>query len=269
MSVICVGDFGKVCKGQGDVAKLIKQIIGEKKVELILGLGDNIYPSGVKSVDDKKFKVQFEEPFSKLPKNIKFYNVLGNHDYMGNTNAQIEYTEKSKRWRLIDHWYHFTETIGKSLVGFYALDTNFDELTLDMKTRQQSDILKCLQGSKCDWNIVYGHHPFKSTGYHGNSKGHLQEFYQILIDTGKIHIILSGHDHDQQLFTVPNTPTLVVSGAGCEIRPVPLLYRNDPFLKYFSESLGVCQLEFTKKELSIVFYSVGSKKKIVKKIIKR
>ena len=137
MSIVCVGDFGKGNEDQLKVAVLIKKITGEKDVKLVLGLGDNIYPDGVKSVKDKKFKLQFEEMYKKLPKSLEFFNVLGNHDYRGNCNAQIEYTKKSNRWNLFNHWYHFNKTMGKSRVkvGFYAIDTNFDELTSTLKKK--------------------------------------------------------------------------------------------------------------------------------------
>ena len=271
MSIVCVGDFGKGNEDQLKVAVLIKKITGEKDVKLVLGLGDNIYPDGVKSVKDKKFKLQFEEMYKKLPKSLEFFNVLGNHDYRGNCNAQIEYTKKSNRWNLFNHWYNFNKTMGKSRVkvGFYAIDTNFDELTPTLKKKQSKEIIAALESSDCDWNIVYGHHPFKSTGYHGNAEGELKDFYNSLIETRKVHFMLAGHDHDQQLFNIPNLPTLVVSGTGSEAYHVPKVFRLNPQLEFYSEKLGVCSIDFTSKtSVQLTFYDAendSSFKKIITK----
>ena len=68
--------------------------------KLILGLGNNIYPDGVNSKNDKLFIDKFEIPYKILPSNIKFYNILGNRDYnlKMSPQAQIFYTDKSFRW---------------------------------------------------------------------------------------------------------------------------------------------------------------------------
>ena len=62
---------------------------------------------GVKSVDDPLFRLYFEQPYDTphlayLP----WYVVLGNHDYNGNTQAQVDYsTERGRRWHLPNEYY--------------------------------------------------------------------------------------------------------------------------------------------------------------------
>ena len=80
-SILCVGDFGTGEPSQYKVSKLIEYLINKKNVLLILGLGDNIYPDGVHSENDNQFIEKFEKPYENIPPYIKFYNVLGNHDY--------------------------------------------------------------------------------------------------------------------------------------------------------------------------------------------
>ena len=91
-SIICVGDFGTGEEDQYNVSKLIEYLDTKSLCNFVIGLGDNIYPGGVRSVKDSQFKTKFEEPYKNLPERIKFYNCLGNHDYMGNTKSQIKYT---------------------------------------------------------------------------------------------------------------------------------------------------------------------------------
>ena len=107
MSIICMGDFGSGEDDQFTVSKLVETLIKKYDTKLILGLGDNFYPNGVKSIYDDKFLDQFELPYSNLPKAVKFYNVLGNHDYKGKIQPQIDYTQISKRWIMNSNWYYF------------------------------------------------------------------------------------------------------------------------------------------------------------------
>ena len=255
MSIICMGDFGSGKSDQFHVAKAVENLIRKYDTKLILGLGDNFYPNGVKSVYDDKFLDQFELPYSHLPKNVKFYNVLGNHDYMGKVQPQIDYSQISKRWVMNNNWYYFNKTINKNTVRFYAIDTNLEKLNEKMKEEQREGIINSILSSKAKWNIVYGHHPYRSTGYHGNCSKELESFYNELINTGKIDILLSGHDHDQQLISVPNKPTMIVSGTGSSYRTVPKKFRKvNPNLKFYAESLGCCVLDFRTGSLIVRFF---------------
>ena len=193
-----MGDFGSGEDDQFTVAKLVETLIKKYDTKLILGLGDNFYPNGVTSIYDDKFLDQFELPYSNLPKAVKFYNVLGNHDYKGKIQPQIDYTQISKRWIMNSNWYYFNKTINKNTVRFYAIDTNLENLSEKMKLEQREGLIKSIKNSSAKWNILYGHHPYRSTGYHGNCSQELESFYNELINTGKIDIIISGHDHDQQ-----------------------------------------------------------------------
>ncbi len=116
-------------------------------------------------------------------------------------------------------------------------------------------------------NIVYGHHPYRSTGQHGDSYGELKALFDNIIATGQVHFILAGH-HDQQLFTIRDAPTLIVSGAGSETRPVPEIFRLNGDLEFHSEALGICLLRFSKLQVTVEFYDSSGKVKYSKKINK-
>ena len=255
MSIICMGDFGSGEDDQFTVAKLVETLIKKYDTKLILGLGDNFYPNGVTSIYDDKFLDQFELPYSNLPKAVKFYNVLGNHDYKGKIQPQIDYTQISKRWIMNNNWYYFNKTINKNTVRFYAIDTNLENLSEKMKMEQREGLIKSIKNSSAKWNILYGHHPYRSTGYHGNCSQELESFYNELINTGKIDIIISGHDHDQQLISIPDKPTMIVSGTGSSYRAVPKKFRKvNPDLKFYSEALGCCVLDFRLDTLTVRFF---------------
>ena len=74
-SIVCIGNFGTQSAEQNKVAELLCNLCTGDECKLILGLGNNIYPNGVSSVNDNLFLEKFEIPYSILPNNIKFYNI--------------------------------------------------------------------------------------------------------------------------------------------------------------------------------------------------
>ena len=54
---------------------------------------------GVQSATDRQFKEIFEEVYSASQLvNTPWFHTLGNHDYLGNYQAQTDYMAKSNRW---------------------------------------------------------------------------------------------------------------------------------------------------------------------------
>ena len=64
-SLLCLGNFGTGRKEQYQVSQLMKEICS-KDCKLILGLGNNIYPDGVETIDDESFLEKFEIPYKIL-----------------------------------------------------------------------------------------------------------------------------------------------------------------------------------------------------------
>jgi tartrate-resistant acid phosphatase type 5 len=263
MSIICLGDFGTGTTEQYKVAKLIRNIIKKKRnCKFILGLGDNFYPDGVLDKHDQQFISKFEDPYEKIPNTIKFYNILGNHDYRGNPQSEIDYTNSklgSGKWVMPHNFYCFEYKIGGALVEFFAIDTNFDKMSSETRDIQEKWIHEALTYSKASWKIVYGHHPWKSSGEHGNTpiESPLDIFYSDLVEKHTIDLILSGHDHDQQHISINGYPELVVSGVGSKVRTHPEILRNlKPGLKFYSEKLGCCLIEINRERLKVNFYDI-------------
>jgi hypothetical protein len=69
------------------------------EADFIVSTGDNFYPSGVASVQDPLWKRSFEDVYTAFSLQEEWYPVLGNHDYDGDAQAQIEYSRISRRWR--------------------------------------------------------------------------------------------------------------------------------------------------------------------------
>ena len=252
LNIIALGDMGVGNKGQYIVANGIKELNKTIPIDCVLGLGDNIYPDGVSSVNDPQFIEKFEKPYSVVPDNIEFYMTLGNHDYHQRITPQINYSRKNTKWTMPGRYYYFTKNVDGVQVDFYAIDTNLTEMTTAEINEQKKWLKSNLKKSKAKWKIVYGHHPWKSTGSHGDSNEILKNFYdEILPD--KVDILLNGHDHDKQHMICKGV-NLIISGTGCMIRPVDMHdirdYKN---LRFYEESLGYCLLQITKNNITLYF----------------
>lgn len=184
---VAFGDFGTGADVQYRVAQAIEKKCASSGCDFAITLGDNIYNNGVSSAGDPQFLSKFEKPYARLP--WRFYMVLGNHDYRGNVQAQIDYTHLSKKWTMPARYYSFDE----GPVSFFALDTNMPDAA------QLSFMQARLKASTAPWKIPFGHHPRYSNGVYKNTQS---SALKQLIDSfcGQAQIYLSGHEHNKQLF---------------------------------------------------------------------
>lgn len=219
LDFMAVGDTGGGNDNQRSVAWAMADYAGVNPVEFVLLLGDNFYPSGVNSVDDPKFETHFETIYDQTALDMPFHVVAGNHDYKGNVQAQVAYTDHSSRWHMPGLYYTFTIRRDNSdFVQFFALDTtpiaqwkNVDE--------QLSWLEDELSRSRARWKIVFGHHPIYSNGKHGNGT-RMSGWVFPLLEIYGVDVYMCGHDHDLQVLK-PVTSTGVhylVAGTGSSYR---------------------------------------------------
>jgi hypothetical protein len=231
---VAMGDTGKGNDGQREVAAAVAQRCAQSGCDFVLLLGDNIYDNGVSSVDDDQFRTKFEEPYAAIA--LPFYVVLGNHDYGGNGAGyefqkgqyEVDYTQRSQKWRMPDHYYRFTQ----AHVEFFALDTN-DQMYY-RADGQKTDMQAWIAASTATWKIALGHHPYRSNGPHGNAGEYdgvpfvpiangagVKDFFEAAI-CGRVDAYLCGHDHSRQWLTETcNGTELAVSGAGASTTDLP------------------------------------------------
>ncbi len=191
---VAIGDYGRGSRAQYKVAQAIEGVCEERDCDFILGLGDNIYPAGVKGVEDRKFGSRFELPYANLAQ--PFYLVLGNHDTSGTMagsgsynprgDIQIAYarsaSKPSHRWQMPARYYRIPapveETTLPPLVDIYAVDTTLlmspnDDLTKydlpQIYERQKLWLNGEKYRSKAQWQLAFAHHPYLSNGRHGNA----------------------------------------------------------------------------------------------------
>src|SRR5664279_3946508 len=107
-----LGDWGWNGKrNQTEVAR----IMANKGVgSFIISAGDNFQIAGVRSVQDPLWMLNFENVFSDPELECTWCVALGNHDYKGNVQAEIDYSKISSRWNMPARYYAVHKKINAS-----------------------------------------------------------------------------------------------------------------------------------------------------------
>mmetsp|Transcript_3541 Transcript_3541/g.13550 ORF Transcript_3541/g.13550 Transcript_3541/m.13550 type:complete len:407 (+) Transcript_3541:215-1435(+) len=235
-SFIVFGDYGRNGQyGQQKMADQLEEYCSGNRCDFVVTTGDNIYNTGVQSSDDVLFKTSFEDVYLKGSlKNLKYYHVLGNHDWAGKPSAMIEYANRDDTaWILKD--YYYDEYIEDANLQFVFADTTpFNPVVYpfsnkdEMETRhteealqQQVDFVRStLQNSKAKWKFVVAHHPFYSAAQHGDNADVAKRLEPAMKATGTDGLI-AGHDHNQQVLERSNIDHFI-SGAASRLREVTM-----------------------------------------------
>ncbi len=229
-----VSDWGwNGFKHQQEVADGMEMVADSIEPKFIVSCGDNFQINGVASIQDPLWISNFENIYNKPSMLVDWFPVLGNHDYHGSPQAEIDYSKISRRWRLTDHYYSFVRKINDSVSArFIFLDTspfveeyrkhpeNYPEITKQDTAKQLEWLKETLAKSKEQWKLVFGHHPVYSASHtHGNTM-EMIEHVKPLLDKYHVQFYICGHDHDlQHLRENGGQVDYIVTGAGGEPRP--------------------------------------------------
>lgn len=234
VTFMAIGDWGR--RGEPH-QRIVGQAMGNLAEHIgsrfTLALGDNFYDSGVQSVDDPLWCESFEDVYTAPSLQHRWYAILGNHDYKGNPQAQLDYARKSRRWTMPARYYviHGVDA-GLPNADLFMIDTtpllaNYRKKNAKGEVYQLADqdpqtqyawLDKALGQSKADWKIVYGHHPIFSGGKHGDSDELIVNLLPILKRHG-VQAYVCGHDHDMQHIYKAGMH-FIATGCGSTVRPV-------------------------------------------------
>ncbi|MBI1850655.1 MAG: metallophosphoesterase [Planctomycetes bacterium] len=187
--------FGPKTPTQEQVARYLDSVAEKNPLDFVLLLGDNFYMEGVKDVNDPQWDSSFEKVYDRPHLKVPFVATLGNHDYHGNAQAEIDYARPGTHWVMEPFPYRFAwpKDADPPLVECFAVDTTpAAELGGDLQP-QLDRLRPMLTSSKARWKIVFGHHPIFSDGPHGDTTV-LSPLRKLLVETG-VDAYVCGHDH--------------------------------------------------------------------------
>ena len=143
---------------------------------------------------------------------IPWYPILGNHEYRGNTQAVLDYSQVSARWEMSARYYtKVLENDGITvrlvmidtapLLDKYRKDTEKypDACKQDMD-KQLNWLDSVLASAKEDWVLVVGHHPiFADTDKSDSERLDMEKRVDSILRKHKnVNMYLCGHIHNFQ-----------------------------------------------------------------------
>ena len=232
---IVFGDWGRNGEdNQKEVARQMGMVAKKFKPEFIVSTGDNFYPNGVRSTRDHNWLASFEDIYTAHSLQTDWYIVLGNHDYGGDPQAEIDYSAVDRKWNMPARYYSKTFYInGDTTLGmlFVFLDTSpfLTEYYQGDKIRvngqdtagQRIWLEKTLSEAPANikWKFVFGHHPVYTGGGRMNATetGEMKKLFKPIFEKYRVNAYICGHDHNLQYIKPPGFTYYFVSGAGSEL----------------------------------------------------
>jgi acid phosphatase len=235
LNFLVIGDWGRDGSNhQRDVAVQMGRAGAKRETHCVLSVGDNFYEDGVRSVDDPQWRTSFEDVYSAASLQVPWYVALGNHDYHGHPEAQVQYTAKSTRWRMPTRYYTVLgQEVGAPYLDLFVIDTSPmvhkyrkevpSAIAANVSTQDIGVQLRWLDAalarSVAPWKLVFGHHTIYSGGSgHGDTPELIGLLEPTFIKHG-VQAYFHGHDHDLQHIRRGGL-NFICCGAGSKVRPV-------------------------------------------------
>lgn len=274
LNFIVMGDWGRNGENyQKEVAAEMGKAAHDLDASFVVAVGDNFYPYGVASVQDYQWISSYESIYTAQSLHVRWYVVLGNHDYITNPDAQVEYSKISSRWTMPSRYYSKTfninsDTAQKVLMVF--MDTDPIEKQLRGQAHdsikypagaveaQMKWVEQELAASKATWKIVVGHHPLYTGGWRADIKDtrNMRAFLAPVFKKYGVELYICGHEHHQEYTLPPGNTHYVISGAASESRPAAL---NKVGGKFISEKQGFSTFSITPNEITVQFIDYKGK----------
>ena len=247
---------------QKPIAERMGKMAGELDVEAVLALGDIHHFMGVESVNDPLWMTNYELIYSHPELQIPWYPILGNHEYRGNTQAVLDYSNVSRRWQMPARYYSkvFEEdgaTLRVVFIDTTPLIDKYHKDSLDYPSVPQQDAKKQLvwleeelNGAKEDWVVVVGHHPiYAHTTKSESERKDMQKCVDPILRRHNVDMYICGHIHNFQHIKPQGTSIdYVVNSAGSLARSKVEAIEGTVFA---SGEAGFSILSFTKDELCL------------------
>ncbi|KAK7399893.1 hypothetical protein VNO78_11088 [Psophocarpus tetragonolobus] len=272
LNLLVVGDWGR--KGTHNQSLVANQmgIVGKKlDIDFVISTGDNFYEDGLKGDDDPAFYESFVDIYTAPSLQKKWYNVLGNHDYRGDVQAQLSpvLNLKDSRWLCLRSF-----ILDGEIVEFFFVDTTpfVDEYFTDPGEHDYdwegvfprlpylSELLKdvnsALAQSKAKWKMVVGHHTINSAGHHGNIEELKHQLVPIL-EANNVDAYINGHDHClQHIIEKKSGIHFITSGGGSKAWTGDVKPWNLEEMKLYYDGQGFMSMQITENNADIIFYDV-------------
>jgi len=257
---------------QKPIAEMMGVVARITDLEFVAALGDVHHFRGIQSVDDPLWQTNYEWIYKHPSLMLPWYPLLGNHEYEGNTDAVVEYSNVSRRWDMPSKYYAKTfdvsdESDAKALLLWIDTPRLIDKYRDDSEEwadiqsasieKELNWIDSTLSASDAKWKIVMGHHPVYAGTYKDDiERTDLQKRLQPLLDKYKVDISIGGHVHNFQHIQVEGSDVdYFINSSASQTRNVDPLSGQ----LFGSSDSGFTLCTITDTELTIIFINKEGK----------
>ncbi|MGN0234641.1 MAG: metallophosphoesterase [Bacteroidaceae bacterium] len=202
---------------QKPIAELMGRMAEEDGIEAVLALGDVHHFMGVQSVTDPLWMTNYELIYSHPELQLPWYPILGNHEYRGNTQAVLDYSNVSRRWQMPARYYSKVFQDDSTTLKVVFIDTTplidkYHTDSIDYPSVRNEDIGMQLEwldnqlkNAREDWVVVVGHHPiYADTPKSETERYDMQKRVLPILQQHKVNMYICGHIHNFQHISFPN-----------------------------------------------------------------
>lgn len=247
---------------QKPIAEMMGKMAENIDIEFVVAAGDVHHFEGVRSVNDPLWLTNYELIYSHPDLMLPWYPILGNHEYRGNTQAVIDYSNVSARWRMPARYYTRVEENDDITIRLVMVDTaplldkyrkdtdKYPDACKQNIDKQLAWIDSVLTASKEDWVLVVGHHPiYADTDKNDSERTDLQKRLDSILRKHKnVDMYLCGHIHNFQHIRKPGSNIdYVVNTSGSLSRKVQPIEGT----QFCSDTSGFSLITADKKELKL------------------
>ena len=156
---------------QKPIAETMGRMAEAIDIEFVVAAGDVHHFEGVRSTSDPLWMTNYELIYSHPDLMLPWYAICGNHEYRGNTQAVVDYTQVSARWNVPARYYTKVMEEDGTTLRLVMIDTSplLEKYRKDTEKypdackqdwqKQLAWIDSVLTSAKEDWVLVVGHHP--------------------------------------------------------------------------------------------------------------
>jgi tartrate-resistant acid phosphatase type 5 len=266
------GDWGRNGEdNQKETAQEMGIVAKSFKPAFIVSTGDNFYPNGVRSTKDHNWLASYEDIYTAHSLQTDWYVVLGNHDYKGNVQAEIDYSDIDRRWNMPARYYSKTVFIGGDssqgvLLIFIdstpCLSEYYENTEHNVRGQDTAAQRQWLEKTLAEapayikWKFVFGHHPLWTGG--GRMKApegvEMRKLFRPIFEKYRVDAYFCGHEHNLQYIKPAGYTSYFVSGAGSETTPVIVHPDGGVFAKSENGFMNI-GLTTDKMEVSVIGYT--------------
>ena len=257
---------------QKNISAIMAETAEKCDIDFIAAAGDVHHFMGVRSVNDPLWMTNYELIYSHPELMIKWYAICGNHEYRGNTQAVLDYSNVSRRWIAPAKYYTLTETSEDGtpfrllfidttpLIDKYRKDSiGYPDAHKQDVEMQLQWIDSVLSQATEKWKIVIGHHPvFADTEKNDTERADMQRRLAPILEKHKVDVYFCGHIHNfQHILPAESQVSYVVNSSASRARKV----NATPDTKFCSPDEGFTFCSLTNN--SFTFFFINHKGDII------